>query len=77
VDRIIQEGRPEERNLNDAAALQAKVAAKQAQKEAELANGGAGSNAPFARKVKDKKQEELDELLNAGLGSGKKKGVKA
>ncbi|CAB9501484.1 expressed unknown protein [Seminavis robusta] len=70
-----REGRPEDRNANDAAALQAKVAAKKAAKDAEA--GNAPSKGPVARKAKNKKQQDLDDLLNAGLTTGKKKGAKA
>ena len=65
------------RNENDAAALQAKIAAKKAAKEA--ADAQQPSKAPVARKkgVAGKKNDDLEDLLNAGLNAGKKKAARA
>ena len=65
------------RNENDAAALQAKVAAKQA---AAASAPPASSTAPILpKKVKKADAGGLDDLLNAGLSgaAGKKKAVSA
>jgi hypothetical protein len=69
------------RNENDAAALQAKVAAKQAA-AATAATATSGSNGTpiVPKKATSKKVDTgLDDLLNAGLsgGAGKKKSVSA
>jgi len=72
-----KEGRPEQRNANDSAALAAKVAKKvemKKQQEEEAARNA--SNQPVVRKkvVKKKEADDLDNLLSAGLGGkGKKK----
>ncbi|KAL7559894.1 hypothetical protein ACA910_005391 [Epithemia clementina (nom. ined.)] len=61
-------GDPLHRNMNDAAALQAKVAAKQQKAAMDSGNNnGASSTGPVARKKVDKKNESLDDLLSAGL----------
>jgi hypothetical protein len=67
-----REGTPLQRNENDAAKLQAKIAAKQAQKAEQDANAGNTTKAPVARKKVAKKSDNLVDLLNAGLTSGKK-----
>jgi hypothetical protein len=62
------------RNENDASALQAKVAAKQA------ATAAAAAASIVPKKATAKKADAgLDDLLNAGLtgGAGKKKSVSA
>eukprot|EP00985_Skeletonema_marinoi_P015262 scaffold7838_cov140-Skeletonema_marinoi.AAC.13 len=71
------EGNPESRNLNDSAALAAKVAKKaemkKKQEEEEQRNA---ANKPVVVKSKAKKKKEpagLDDLLSAGLAKGKKK----
>lgn len=72
---VIKSGDPLQRNLNDAAALQAKVAAKKAKEEEELARQQGtttGGVAPVRKKV-EKKDAALDDLLTAGLTKGKKK----
>mmetsp|Transcript_50512 Transcript_50512/g.107609 ORF Transcript_50512/g.107609 Transcript_50512/m.107609 type:complete len:96 (-) Transcript_50512:786-1073(-) len=63
-----------DRNASDKNALEAKVAAKKAAKEAEAAAGPA----PKVVKPKGKKKEAagLDDLLSAGLSGAKKKGKK-
>ena len=67
-----REGTPLQRNQDDAAKLQAKVAAKKAAADAK-ANAGS-EKAPVVRKKVPKKQDMgLDDLLNAGLAKGKKK----
>lgn len=69
-----QEGRPDQRNLADSAALAAKVAkkAEMKQKQEEEALKSA-SNIPVVRKkVSTKKEDDLDALLSVGL-PGKKK----
>jgi len=65
-------GDPLKRNENDAAALQAKVAAKKAAKEqGEAAPANTG---PIPRKkVSVKKSDGIDDLLSAGLSSTKKR----
>jgi len=70
-----KEGRPEQRNASDAAALAAKVAKKAEMKEQQDADAArAVANQPVARKVKKKDDAGLDDLLSAGLaGKGKKK----
>ena len=71
------------RNENDASALQAKVAAKQAAAAAAAAtsNNPSGSAAPIVPKKATAKKADagLDDLLSAGLtgGTGKKKSVSA
>ena len=66
-------GSVHDRNDGDKAALEAKVAAKKAAREAEAA-------APDKTVVKPKKKKEaaagLDDLLSAGLSGNKKKGKK-
>lgn len=70
----LQEGRPDQRNLSDSAALAAKVAKKaemKQQQEEEAAKSAA--NIPVVRKkVTTKKDVDLDALLSVGL-PGKKK----
>jgi hypothetical protein len=69
-----QEGNPASRNLNDSAALAAKVAKKAElkQKQEEEASKAA-SNKPVVRKKTTAKEDAaLDDLLSAGL-TGKKK----
>jgi len=67
-----QEGTPQSRNLNDSAALAAKIAKKQAMKVEEEAK--AAASAPVVRKKVAKKEDDtLDELLSAGLIKGKTK----
>lgn len=68
-----RQGTVHDRNDSDASALQAKVAAKKAAKEAEEAAGPA----QVVKKPKAKKEAAgLDDLLSAGLAGGKKKGKK-
>ena len=66
-------GSVNDRNDGDKAALEAKVAAKKAAREAEAA-------VPDKTVVKPKKKKEavagLDDLLSAGLSGNKKKGKK-
>lgn len=72
-----QGGDPLKRNENDAAALQAKIAAKQA--SAAAAASQPTSNGPILPKKVKKADAGLDDLLNAGLNgaAGKKKAVSA
>jgi hypothetical protein len=66
------------RNENDAAALQAKVAAKQS--AVVTAAATAPSNGPIVpKKINKKPDSGLDDLLSAGLNgtAGKKKAVSA
>lgn len=69
------------RNENDASALQAKVAAKQAAAAAAATNNPTGNAAPIVPKKATAKKADvgLDDLLNAGLtgSAGKKKSVSA
>lgn len=66
-----REGTPAQRNLDDKAALLAKLEAKKAAKEAAVNQPEA--KAPVKPKSKAKKQDDnLDDLLNAGLTKGKK-----
>jgi hypothetical protein len=69
-----QEGNPASRNLNDSAALAAKVAQKaEMKKKQEEEALKAMSNKPVVRKKTTAKEDAaLDDLLFAGL-SGKKK----
>jgi len=71
-----QEGRPEQRNLNDSAALAAKVARKaEAKTREEEAAALANHKKPVARKKTNnsKETENLDDLLSAGLPKKGKK----
>mmetsp|Transcript_17942 Transcript_17942/g.30955 ORF Transcript_17942/g.30955 Transcript_17942/m.30955 type:complete len:100 (+) Transcript_17942:147-446(+) len=71
-----KDGRPEQRNANDAAALAAKVAKKAEMKQQQEADSAkAASNKPVVRKKTGKKKEaeNLDDLLSAGLSAGKGK----
>jgi hypothetical protein len=70
----LQEGRPEQRNLNDSAALAAKVAkkAEMKQKQEEEALRASSTTPVVRKKVTTKKEEDLDALLSVGL-PGKKK----
>lgn len=76
-----QGGDPLKRNENDASALQAKVAAKQAAAAAAAMSGQLGNLAPIVPKKATAKKADpgLDDLLNAGLTGaiGKKKSVSA
>jgi len=68
-----QEGRPEQRNEEDKAKLAAKIAAKAAaKKEAENAEATAKDRTIVKPKKTKKKEEGLDDLLNAGLAKVKK-----
>ena len=68
-----REGTPSQRNADDKNALLAKIEAKKAKKEADAA-AAANTKAPVVRKkVPKKKDDTLDDLLNAGLSAGKKK----
>jgi hypothetical protein len=60
-----REGTPMQRNADDAAKLQAKLAAKAA-KKADEDNGNSGK-VPVARPKVAKKTDDLDDLLAAGL----------
>ena len=76
ITTVLQGGDPLKRNENDAAALQAKIAAKKAAKESGESQEPA--KAPVVRKkVPTKKNESVDDLLAAGLTAGKKKSGKA
>mmetsp|Transcript_5015 Transcript_5015/g.10374 ORF Transcript_5015/g.10374 Transcript_5015/m.10374 type:complete len:99 (-) Transcript_5015:193-489(-) len=68
-------GDPLSRNANDAAALQAKVAAKQEKVKAEEAAGtnSSGKGPVVRKKGTQKKKESVDDLLSAGLAGGKKR----
>mmetsp|Transcript_39342 Transcript_39342/g.81696 ORF Transcript_39342/g.81696 Transcript_39342/m.81696 type:complete len:97 (+) Transcript_39342:67-357(+) len=66
-------GNPLSRNLNDASALQAKVAAKQEKLKSEQANAGNDGKAPVVRKKTQKKNDSVDDLLSAGLAGNKKR----
>jgi hypothetical protein len=65
-----REGTPLQRNADDAAKLQAKIAAKAAKTTDEGDKGAAG--APVVRKKVAKKSDTLDDLLSAGLTGTKK-----
>lgn len=73
-----REGSKAQRNLEDAEKLRAKLAAKEAKKAEEAANGGvAQSKAPVPKKKKNaKKTENVDDLLSAGLSTKKKSNKK-
>mmetsp|Transcript_19462 Transcript_19462/g.30433 ORF Transcript_19462/g.30433 Transcript_19462/m.30433 type:complete len:99 (+) Transcript_19462:155-451(+) len=71
-----KEGKPEQRNLADSAALAAKVAKKAElkKKQEEEEQRMAGNKPVVARsKVKKKEPAGLDDLLSAGLAKTKKK----
>ena len=70
-----KEGNPLARNLNDAAALQQKIAMKQAQmKEQQEEASRAASQVKVERKKKpDSADARLDDLLAVGLSGIKKK----
>ena len=67
-----REGTPAQRNADDAAKLQAKLAAKEAKKAEEANAAATKTNNPVPRKKIPKKTDTLDDLLNAGLSSQKK-----
>lgn len=71
---LVQEGRPDQRNLADSAALAAKVAkkAEMKQKQEEEALKSAANIPVVRKKIATKKEEDLDALLSVGL-PGKKK----
>jgi len=71
----MKEGRPEDRNLADSAALAAKVEAKKIAKQKAAEDAERAERAtPVVRKKKEKKKEgNLDDLLSAGLEASKKK----
>jgi hypothetical protein len=67
LDFPSQGGDPLQRNSSDAAALEAKIAAKKAKQEQENAQQ-ANSVAPVVRKkVPTVKKDSVDDLLSAGL----------
>ena len=70
-----QGGDPSRRNEDDAAALQAKVAAKKATLGSDSSTQL--SNEPVVRKKVVAKNDSIDDLLSAGLNSGKKKATRA
>ena len=70
-----QEGRPDQRNLSDSAALAAKVAKKAEMKQKQEEDAlRVANNIPVIRKktTTKKEEEDLDALLSVGL-PGKKK----
>ena len=67
-----QGGDPQKRNENDAAALQAKVAAKKALGDQQQLQSNSSNGTVPRKKVTDKKVDTFDDLLNAGLYAGKK-----
>ena len=71
----LQEGRPDQRNLADSAALAAKVAKKAElkQKQEEEALKSAANVPVLRKKVTTKKEDDLDALLSVGLPGSKKK----
>mmetsp|Transcript_20340 Transcript_20340/g.38050 ORF Transcript_20340/g.38050 Transcript_20340/m.38050 type:complete len:95 (-) Transcript_20340:1510-1794(-) len=62
-----REGTPLQRNQNDAAKLQAKIAAKQAKAAEDASKSASSSSGPVPRKKVAKKTDTLDDLLSAGL----------
>jgi hypothetical protein len=66
-------GDPQSRNLNDKNALQAKIEAKKAMQEQLASQGANPSKGPVKPKPKKASEAGLDDLLNAGLGTAKKK----
>jgi hypothetical protein len=71
---LCQGGDPLSRNASDAAALAAKVAAKQAKAGTDSSGGGGGGGAgPPVRKKVENKGDSVDDMLLAGLDAGKKK----
>jgi len=72
-----KDGRPEQRNANDSAALAAKIAQKQAlKKEQEQTQTTEATKKIVTKKKKVAKTMDTLDLLDAGLGGGKKKGGK-
>ena len=70
-------GDPLKRNENDALALQAKVALKQkAKEEAEVAANANNKPKIVPKKGKAKNDDNLEDLLSAGLSAGKSKRAK-
>jgi hypothetical protein len=77
---VQRDGRPAERNADDAIKLAAKVEAKK-KKEAEetakaIATAAASGGAPVVvpkKKAAPKKQDNFDDLLSAGLSTSKKR----
>lgn len=68
-----QGGNPLQRNMDDAAKLQAKVAAKKAQEQDSQSQCTATVGSTVARKkVPAKKEDNLDDLLGAGLATKKR-----
>jgi hypothetical protein len=67
-----REGTPSQRNADDAAKLQAKLAAKAA-KKSEEENGNSGTVPVLTRPKVAKKTDTLDDLLSAGLGKKTRK----
>lgn len=70
---MIQGGDPLARNANDKAALEAKVAKKTAQKQAEEEVAKNATTKVVRKKGIKKDDAGLDDLLNAGLNPKKKK----
>lgn len=60
-----------QRNASDAAALEAKIAAKKAKQEQENANQD-NSTPVVRKKVPSKMKDSVDDLLSAGLSSTNK-----
>jgi len=77
TSNTLQEGRPEQRNLNDASALAAKVAQKAEMKkkqDEDAAASAAWSDKPVVKKkLKKKAADSMDDLLSVGLSTGKGK----
>jgi hypothetical protein len=73
MDRHQSGGDPLKRNKNDALALQAKIAAKQA-KAASGNNAESSTKVPETqKKVGTAKKDTVDDLLAAGLDAAKKR----
>ena len=70
-----KEGRPDQRNAADAAKLAAKVEAKRAKEAAAAQQADTGPTKVVVpkKKLTTVKNDNLDDLLSAGLTSGKKK----
>jgi hypothetical protein len=72
-----REGTPGQRNDNDKIALLAKLEAKKAEKAAETERAASGTKpAVVPKKVSKKKEENIDDLLGAGLAAKGKKSKK-
>jgi hypothetical protein len=71
-NKATRDGTPMQRNEDDAAKLQAKIAAKAAKGAEQQASADAAVAPVVRKKVPKKEDAALDDLFNAGLGKGTK-----